>query len=291
MRLRREQQVLDEREEPLGVAVDHLQPRLLFDAQPGRLGVVVQQLEVAADRRERRTQLMRDERDELVLHPVELAQPLVLHLGLCQQRLAVALRLDGCGDVEREALAVPRVACLVARDRVAVAQPDIASVLRQEPVLDLERLAALARRPLQLANPFTILRVQVVDEERLLALPFLGRVAEDALDLGADVCRRLVDRVRRVHVRDQRQLLDQRAVTRLRLLARGDVQAAQAHLLERVHQQARAHRREQHRGKSLRRVRHRDARGHDHEVQDGVRTWAQQAADHPVSIGAGADGP
>ena len=57
----------------------------------GRLGVVDDELEIAANRRQRRAQLVRHERDELVLDAVELAQPLVLHLRLCEQRLAILL--------------------------------------------------------------------------------------------------------------------------------------------------------------------------------------------------------
>ena len=99
----------------------------------GELGLtsLEQQLEVAADRRQRRPQLVRDERDELVLHPVELAQPLVLHLRLAEQRLAVALRLLARGDVDREPLRVPRLAGLVADDGVAVLQPDDPAVVRR----------------------------------------------------------------------------------------------------------------------------------------------------------------
>ena len=66
--------------------------------------VVEQKLEVAADRGQRRPQLVRDERDELVLQPVELAQPLVL---LREQ----VLRELGVGA--RRALAFEQAATLV----------------------------------------------------------------------------------------------------------------------------------------------------------------------------------
>ena len=186
-------------------------------------GVVEQQLEVAADRRERRAELVRDEGDELVLHPVELAEALVLQLRLREERLAVRLGLLARGDVERISLRVPGPAGLVPHDRVAVLEPDGAAVLREDPVLELQRPAALARRTLRVADALTVFGVQVVDEEPRVCVPLLERVAEDVLDLRADVRRRLVGRVRRVDVRDQRQLLRERAVARLRIHAVGDV--------------------------------------------------------------------
>ena len=73
--LRQEEQVADEVEQPRGVPVDDPEVAQLLLVEPA---VVAQQLDVAADRGQRRAQLVRDERDELVLQPVELAQPVVL---------------------------------------------------------------------------------------------------------------------------------------------------------------------------------------------------------------------
>src|SRR5581483_1281574 len=104
-------------------------------------------------------------RDELVLHPVELAQALVLLLRLEKQRLAIALRFLPAGDVDREALRVPRLAGLVADDRVAVLQPDDAPVGGEKAVLDRERLAGPARPALRLAHGVAVLGVEMLDEE------------------------------------------------------------------------------------------------------------------------------
>src|SRR4029079_7516768 len=66
-----EEQVADEVEQPAGVPVDDAEVALLLVAERA---VLLEQLDVAADRGQRSPQLVRDERDELVLHPVELAQ-------------------------------------------------------------------------------------------------------------------------------------------------------------------------------------------------------------------------
>src|SRR5207237_2254014 len=72
---RDEEQVVDEPQEPVGVALDDVEvaARLLAE----RL-VVQRQLEVAHDRRQRRPQVVRDQRHELVLETVGLAQAFVL---------------------------------------------------------------------------------------------------------------------------------------------------------------------------------------------------------------------
>ena len=82
---------------------------------------------------------------------------------------------------------------------------------------------ALPRLALRFANAVAIVRMQMLDEERGARVPLLEAVAENLLDLRAHVGRGLVGRVRRVDVRDQRQLLDEGAVARLRLLACSDV--------------------------------------------------------------------
>jgi hypothetical protein len=91
--LRDEEQVAHEPQEPVGVAVHDLEeaPVLLRE-----VGVVEDELEVAGDRGQRGAQLVGNERDELVLQAVELAQPVVL---LQKQPLR------GLGLVQRGALA------------------------------------------------------------------------------------------------------------------------------------------------------------------------------------------
>src|SRR5207302_3664470 len=79
-RLSGEQEILDQAEETLGVAIDHLEPVHLRGGKFRHDVVLQKQLEVAADRRQRRAKLVRDEGDELVLHSIELAEPFVLLL-------------------------------------------------------------------------------------------------------------------------------------------------------------------------------------------------------------------
>ena len=71
-----EQQIADKMEQPLRVPVNNTEEPLLFGCEIPAL--FEQELEVAADRRERRAQLVRNERDELILHAVEFPEPLVL---------------------------------------------------------------------------------------------------------------------------------------------------------------------------------------------------------------------
>src|SRR5215207_9512560 len=75
--LSEEEEVADEVHEALRVAVDDGEETVLVVAQLTR-AAVEEQLEVAADRGQRGPELMRDQRDELVLQPVELTKPLVL---------------------------------------------------------------------------------------------------------------------------------------------------------------------------------------------------------------------
>ena len=170
-------------QQALGVAVDHLQPLALLDGLVGRLGVVDDELEVAANRGQRRAQLVRHECDELVLDAVELAQPLVVHLRLREQRLAILLCALACRDVERESLGVPRFSRFVANDGVAVPEPDVAAVLAEEPIFDVERLTRLAGGALQAPHAVAVVRVEMLDEEVGTAVPLFQCVAEDRLDL------------------------------------------------------------------------------------------------------------
>ena len=210
-----EQQVLDEVQEPHRVAVDDVEPVDVRSPEVGLDCLVEQQLEIAADRGERRAQLVRDECDELVLHPVELAKAVVLAPSLAKQLVAVLLGRLGGRDVDREALGVPRLSRRVADDRIAVAQPDDPAVARHEAVLQLERLAALASSALSFAHALSICRMKMVGEEVRECPPLVDRVPEDLVDLRADVGSRPVRARGRVDVRDQRQLFDERAVAAL----------------------------------------------------------------------------
>jgi hypothetical protein len=84
------------------------------------VGVVEQDLGERADRRERRAQLVRHRRDEIVLQPVELLQPLVRfpQLGRSPPRArATSARAGGC------------------RRRPATPRPDVAHLLDGERLL------------------------------------------------------------------------------------------------------------------------------------------------------------
>src|SRR5439155_15086031 len=129
--LRDEKQVADDALKPLRVAIDRLEePHLLFS----EILVLGDQLEVAPDRRQRRAQLVRDERDELVLHAVELPELVVLPLEL-------ELRLAARSDVDNEAARIASVS-FDDGDR-GVVDPDNASVAPHHAVLVVARVTAL----------------------------------------------------------------------------------------------------------------------------------------------------
>ncbi len=74
---REEEELVDENGEPVGVPLDD--PEVALAGRRERpLGRVERHLEIAAERRERRSQLVGGGRDELVLEAVELEQALVL---------------------------------------------------------------------------------------------------------------------------------------------------------------------------------------------------------------------
>ena len=85
--------------------------------------------------------------------------------------------------------AVPALdAVAVAHEHGIVADPHEVAVAVEHPVLD----RAFVRRPsdvldLDLDHAVAVVRVQSLCPEPSVAKPFLGRVAEDRLDLGADV--------------------------------------------------------------------------------------------------------
>ena len=93
-----EQEVADEAQQAARIAVDDAEKAAVVGAQ--RVGVLEHELEVADDRGQRRAQLMRDQREELVLEDLRLA------LG----RLAVDVLADLLAEVghERDELVVAR---------------------------------------------------------------------------------------------------------------------------------------------------------------------------------------
>ena len=82
----------------MGVALDDAQELTLFVGQRARL-LLEHELEVTADRGQRRSELVRDERDELVFEAVELAKPFVLVGELQQEPITFRLSPAALGDV------------------------------------------------------------------------------------------------------------------------------------------------------------------------------------------------
>ena len=115
-------------------------------------------------------------------------------------------------DVEQVALEVDRLSLLVEHDDTLVAQVDHASVAGDEPVLEAERLASLVRVHMRGEDALAVLRVEQPREELRVRRPFLDAVAEDRLDLPAREDVR-ADRIDLVEIDDERELLDQRAIT------------------------------------------------------------------------------
>ena len=93
-----EEQVAHELEQPVRVPLDDAEKLALLVGDLARLAIE-HELEVAADRGQRSPELVRDERDELVLQPVELEQALVAHLELARELLTLLLQPPAVGDV------------------------------------------------------------------------------------------------------------------------------------------------------------------------------------------------
>src|SRR4029077_3244303 len=100
------EELVDQTAEPAGVSLDDPEISLAGRRKGSFFGGVERHLEIAAERRERRSQLVGCRRNELVLEAVELAQTLVLlgelrvalpHLG--DQALDHETR-DGCNGGE-----------------------------------------------------------------------------------------------------------------------------------------------------------------------------------------------
>ena len=174
---------------------------------PVRFVSSLHQLEVAADRGQRCAQLVRDERDELVLQPVELSQLVVLPLEL-------ELRLAAGGDVDDEAARMARSPSI--DDHARVLDPHDAAVAADHAVLVLERAAALRGAPHLGEHRLVVVGVQHLAENAWFDVHSSGRVRGDRFDLRADP-RRAGVVAAGADVRRERQRLDERAVALLGL--------------------------------------------------------------------------
>ena len=126
----------------------------------------------------------------------------------------------------------------------------------------------------------------MLDEEVRAAPPLDLGVAEDRFDLRADEVGLFVARVRRVDVGDERQLLDERAVARLRLSARSEIAAMDVDEAAEVCEQPGDHRQHEDEGEPTCCERKRNACRRDRDVQDGVSTRSDAAYRHTFSIDA-----
>ena len=99
MRLGQEQQILDQAQQALRVPLDDLRVLVGVDLAGA---LVPEQLHVPDNRRQRRPELVRDQADEFVFHPVKLAQPLVLHAQLLSLVKQGLLGPDLGRDVTRD---------------------------------------------------------------------------------------------------------------------------------------------------------------------------------------------
>ena len=95
-----EEQVVHEVKQTVGVAIDHIEiPTLLL----GEVAVLECELEITDDRRQRRSEIVGDERDEFVLDPARFEQLLVLQRELTPGglRLCTGSHLSAPKTVER----------------------------------------------------------------------------------------------------------------------------------------------------------------------------------------------
>ena len=138
--LRQEEQVADESEQPVRVPLDDAEELPLLGGHAAGLAIE-DELQVAADRGERCSKLVGDERDELVLQPVELEQTLVSDLELARELLTFLLQPPAVGDVLRDRRDADHLARAVAHRRHGHGDVDERSVLA--PPGDFE--AALAQ--------------------------------------------------------------------------------------------------------------------------------------------------
>ncbi len=112
------------------------------------------------------------------------------------------------GDIDHEAPAVDRGARSIPHDDRLVEEPLPAAVLRAKAVLHARWSTRLDVDPILGSRTGAIIRVHELEPEILVGLPLLGAVADELLELGADVDRRGV-LLEPVDIRDQGHRLDQ----------------------------------------------------------------------------------
>jgi hypothetical protein len=115
------------------------------------------------------------------------------------------------GDVDHDAEREGRGASFVADHPRLIVDPGETAVLPVDPVVERERLACFVVALVLGGRASTILRVDDPEPEIAVAQPFVWRVAEEILDLGAHVEGR-GRIVQRIDVRDRRDMFDDRTV-------------------------------------------------------------------------------
>ncbi len=219
--------------QPFGELPEHLVAGLVTER-------VVHELEVVDIHHEHRDRALvssgtcHREVEELVEHrPVRQPRALVV-IGE-ERRLLLRLLLQG--DVLHEPLRV-RGARSVVDDLRDVAHPHDAAVLVDQPVLQVEGLAGCVVPVVLRQRVLAVVGMQHAHPEVVLGHELLGGVAEQLLDLRAHVGGRCLV-VELVGVGDRGDVLDQRAVARLRLAPRlvGDLTTDRGPQVRRHHAQ------------------------------------------------------
>ena len=126
---------------------------------------------------------MGDERDELVLHAVEAPQALVLGPLAVEEPLPLFCQRALLGDVDDVSLPVADLAALVAHRNASVLHPDLATVPRDHPVLQLIRVRVLFPLLLVFGDRVAVVRMDDRPEAAVDRQPLLGRVADELLYL------------------------------------------------------------------------------------------------------------
>ena len=153
--LRDEEQIVDQAEQAVRVSVDDVRVQPL----PLRELLVPEQLEVAEDRRQRRANLVRDERDESVLETVELAQALVRLQFLHEHALALRLDAVALGHVTRVQHDAAHVPVLAEIGHVRLESPQATLRVRQP---ELDRRGRARSQHLPQRSP--VVRMHVLDD-------------------------------------------------------------------------------------------------------------------------------
>src|SRR5205814_10125611 len=107
-----------------------------------RHGAAAQDARPAEDRVERRAELVREHREEFVLHAVGLLEIANQLRALLGQRALVILELAPWRDVDHRAGGISRLAVVVEDDAPAILQPSHLAVVADDAILD----AVLAMR-------------------------------------------------------------------------------------------------------------------------------------------------